>query len=68
MNITQMPKPDKHNRKGKMSCTWRCMPLIPALKRQKQVDLCEFVATLVYTGSSRLIIHRSCLKRQAKFS
>jgi hypothetical protein len=29
------------------------MPLIPALRRQRQVDLCEFEASLVYTASSR---------------
>ena len=32
---------------------WRCMPLIPALGRQRQVDLSEFEASLVYKGSSR---------------
>ena len=26
---------------------WWCTPLIPALRRQKQVDLCEFKAILV---------------------
>ena len=29
-------------------------PLIPALRRQKQVDLCELEASLVYPVSSRL--------------
>ena len=29
------------------------MPLIPALGRQRQVDLCEFEASLVYRVSSR---------------
>jgi hypothetical protein len=29
------------------------MPLIPALGRQRQADLCEFKASLVYTVSSR---------------
>ena len=29
------------------------MPLIPALGRQRQVDLCEFKASLVYRASSR---------------
>uniref|UniRef100_A0A8C6W909 Histone-lysine N-methyltransferase n=1 Tax=Nannospalax galili TaxID=1026970 RepID=A0A8C6W909_NANGA len=27
---------------------WWCTPLIPALRRQRQVDLCEFKASLVY--------------------
>ena len=29
------------------------MPLIPAFGRQKQVDLCEFKASLIYTMNSR---------------
>ena len=29
------------------------VPLIPALGRQRQVDLCEFKASLVYRESSR---------------
>ena len=29
------------------------MPLIPALGRQRQVDLCESEASLVYRASSR---------------
>ena len=27
---------------------WWCMPLIPELRRQRQVDLCESEASLVY--------------------
>jgi hypothetical protein len=30
------------------------LPLIPELRRQRQVDLCEFKATLVYIGSSKI--------------
>ena len=30
-----------------------CTPLSPALRRQRQVDLCEFKASLVYIVSSR---------------
>ena len=29
------------------------MPLIPALEKQRQVDLCEFKASLVYRMSSQ---------------
>ena len=29
------------------------MPLIPTLRRQRQADLCEFEASLVYRESSR---------------
>jgi hypothetical protein len=31
------------------------MPLIPALQTQKQVDPCEFKASLVYRSSSRIV-------------
>ena len=31
------------------------MPLIPALGRQRQVDLYEFKASLIYTVSSRSV-------------
>ncbi|EGW12670.1 hypothetical protein I79_021887 [Cricetulus griseus] len=30
------------------------MPLIPALRRQRQADLCEFEASLVYRASARI--------------
>ena len=30
------------------------MPLIPALRRQKQIDLCEFKVSPVYRASSRV--------------
>lgn len=29
------------------------MPLIPALRRQRRVDFCEFEASLLYIASSR---------------
>ena len=29
------------------------MPLVPAFRRQRQVDLCEFKTSLVYIESSR---------------
>jgi hypothetical protein len=32
---------------------WWHTPLVPALWRQKQMDLCEFKASLVYRASSR---------------
>ena len=35
---------------------WRCTPLIPALRKQKQVDLCEFEASLVYRMSPRTVM------------
>ena len=42
------------------------MPLIPALGRQQQVDLCEFEASLVYRASSRTSsksTEKLCLKK-----
>jgi hypothetical protein len=32
---------------------WSCMPLTPALRKQRQVDLFEFEASLFYISSSR---------------
>lgn len=40
--------------KHKTHCTRRCTPLIPALRMQKQVDLCEYESAVVYTMSFRL--------------
>jgi hypothetical protein len=34
---------------------WWCTPLIPALRRQRQVYLCEFEASLIYRVSSRTV-------------
>ena len=36
-----------------MSQVWWCSPLMPAPGRQKQSELCEFEATLVYRDNSR---------------
>jgi len=41
----------------KESCKWR-MPLLTALGRQRQADLCEFEASLVYSTSGQPEIHR----------
>jgi hypothetical protein len=45
------------------------MPLIPALGRQRQVDLCELEASLVYRVSSRTasaIQRNPVMKKQNK--
>ena len=34
-------------------CMW-CTPVIPALRRQRQVDFCEFEARVIYIVSSTL--------------
>jgi len=34
---------------------WWHMPLIPALRRQRQEDLYEFWANLIYIGSFRMV-------------
>ena len=34
--------------KTKTARCWSCMSLIPALRRQRQADLCEFEVRLVY--------------------
>ena len=40
--------------KKEMIQMWWCIPLIPELQRQRQVDLCEFETSLVYRASSRI--------------
>ena len=35
-------------KKSKAAGQWWCMPIIPALGRQRQADLCEFKNSLVY--------------------
>ena len=42
---------------------WWRTPLIPALRRQRQADLCEFEASLVYREGSRTgsKLHREAL-------
>ena len=46
---------------------WWHTPLIPALRRKRQADLCEFEASLVYRVSSRTgskATEKPCLKKQ----
>ena len=45
--------PHPHLVNKRSSSQWWCAPLIPALRRQRQVNLCEFEASLVYRTSSR---------------
>lgn len=39
---------------NKISRLWRYITLIPALKKQWQMDLCEFKTSLIYIIHSRL--------------
>jgi hypothetical protein len=41
-------------------------PLVPAYRRQKQADLCEFQSTLVYMGSSRIASTRGTVSQKTK--
>ena len=46
---------------------WGHMPLIPALWRQRQADLCEFKVSLVYRTSTKICskaTQETCLKKQ----
>jgi hypothetical protein len=47
---------------------WWCTPLIPALRRQRQAELCEVEFSLVYSVSSRATRKNSVskIKRQNK--
>ena len=45
---------------------WWHMTLIPALGRQRQVELCEFTASLAYRGSSRITRETHCLEKNKK--
>ena len=51
------------------------MPLIPALRRQRQVGLCELEASLVYSipgqtaraaRAARVVTEKSCLEKRKK--
>lgn len=44
-------------------CSWWCIPLIPALERQRWTDLSEFKASLVYTQSNIL---KLCLRKRRR--
>jgi hypothetical protein len=50
------------------SLVWCPVPLTSALRRQRQTDLCEFQASVVYTVSFRptRVVHRDPLKRKKK--
>jgi hypothetical protein len=51
---------------------WWCTPLIPALGRQWQVDLCEFEASLVYRAAKatqrNLVLKQQKQKQKTKLS
>ena len=62
--LNQRTKRKKKNKAG-----WWRTPLIPALGRQRQEDLCEFEASLVYRVSSRTAratTGKACLGRVGK--
>jgi hypothetical protein len=44
---------DAVSRKQKRARLWWHKPLIPALMRQRQEDLCEFEARIIYRTNSR---------------
>jgi hypothetical protein len=51
----------------KMSEVVCCTPLIPALRSQRQTELCEFKASLVYRASSgQPGLHREILSSKEK--
>ena len=50
-------------KRGTWGGQWRHMPLIPALGRHRQADLCEFEASLVYRASK---LHRETQSLKTK--
>jgi hypothetical protein len=53
---TGNPQQPKYNQYTKeKSRLWWLRPLTPALRRQRQADICEFEASLVYIVNSRTI-------------
>lgn len=49
------------------SMAWWCMRLVPAFGRQKQVDLCDFEASLIQSGSIWIrLLHRETLFQNTK--
>ena len=57
-------------RNGMTTGQWWCRPLIPALGRQRQADLYEFVASLIYKSQfqncSGCYTEKPCLKKTKK--
>jgi hypothetical protein len=54
LNGHSIRKVENHRAKGylrKFCLVWWCTPLIPALRRQWQMNLCEFEASLVYKAN-----------------
>ncbi|XP_038184960.1 uncharacterized protein LOC119813640 isoform X3 [Arvicola amphibius] len=62
------PQNSCQNHKDSHAWRWWCTPLMPTLRRQRQADLCEFKASLIYKScfQDRLQSYREILSRKKK--
>jgi hypothetical protein len=60
---------NQENRNVYLDGQWYTMPVMPTLRSQRQMDLCEFRASLVYKVSfrkARSITQRKLISKQTK--
>jgi hypothetical protein len=53
LNKDEIYNLDRSIRSNEIGQVWWCMPLSPALGRERQADLCEYQVSLIHIVSSR---------------